>query len=138
MEKQYGIQELWADLESVLTSAEGVKHIDLWNRNVEYIEEDAAWERPAVFVEFGQIDWKPLKEDGTYRGRGTVFLHVVTDWDGDMSVTWQLQRIVSGAVMSLCGEWPMVMLQSRMNHDHEEIVETIVSFDTRYLINVNE
>ena len=29
-----------------------VKHVDLWNHNVEFIEQEEGWERPAVFVEF--------------------------------------------------------------------------------------
>ena len=28
-----------------------IKHIDLWNHNVEFIEQEENWERPAVFVE---------------------------------------------------------------------------------------
>ena len=35
-----------------------IKHVDLWNRNVEFAVEDEVWPRPAVFVEFGVIDWR--------------------------------------------------------------------------------
>ena len=34
-----------------------VKHVDLWNHNVEFIEQETPWERPAVFVEFGEVVW---------------------------------------------------------------------------------
>ena len=39
-----------------------IKHIDLWNQNVMFIDEDEAWARPAVFIEFGEITW------GAYKG----------------------------------------------------------------------
>ena len=34
-----------------------VKHVDLWNRNVEFIEDEDAWPRPAVFIEFEAVKW---------------------------------------------------------------------------------
>ena len=34
-----------------------IKHIDLWNHNVEFIEQEENWARPAVFVEFKPIKW---------------------------------------------------------------------------------
>ena len=30
-----------------------IKHIDLWNHNVEFIEQEEYWERPAVFIDSG-------------------------------------------------------------------------------------
>ena len=60
-----------------------VAHIDLWNQNVEFIEEDEAWDRPAVFIEFGEIIWEPYKGPTCgLTGRGEVLLHIVTDWKG--------------------------------------------------------
>lgn len=38
-----------------------VQHIDLWNHNVEFVEQEEGWARPAVFVEFGKIEWSPFK-----------------------------------------------------------------------------
>ena len=37
-----------------------VQHIDLWNHNVEFVEQEEGWARPAVFVEFGKIEWSPF------------------------------------------------------------------------------
>ena len=39
-------EEIYREHESV------IKHVDLWNNNVEFIEEDEVWARPAVFIEF--------------------------------------------------------------------------------------
>ena len=46
-----------------------VGHIDLWNHNVEFIEQEEGWERPAVFVEIGTISWSPFHGKGL-RGKG--------------------------------------------------------------------
>ena len=59
-----------------------IKHIDLWNRNVEFIEQEEGWERPAVFVEFGPIQWKPIVNGVEYRAEPQITLHIVTDWAG--------------------------------------------------------
>ena len=44
-----------------------IKHIDLWNHNVEFIEQEENWERPAVFVEFEPIEWRQ-QNNGARRG----------------------------------------------------------------------
>ena len=62
-----------------------IKHIDLWNRNVEFIEQEEGWERPAVFVEFGSIQWKPIVNGVEYRAEPQITLHIVTDWAGAAS-----------------------------------------------------
>ena len=36
-----------------------VQHVDLYNENVEYVDEESPWERPAVFIEFDDIEWRP-------------------------------------------------------------------------------
>ena len=56
-----------------------IKHIDLWNRNVEFIEQEAAWERPAVFIEFEPIHWTSIVPGIEYRAEARVRLHIVTD-----------------------------------------------------------
>lgn len=32
-----------------------IKYVDLWNHNVEFLDEEQPWARPAVFVEFTPI-----------------------------------------------------------------------------------
>ena len=44
-----------------------IKHIDLWNHNVEFIEQEENWERPAVFVEFCPIRWNAIVDGVEYR-----------------------------------------------------------------------
>ena len=44
-----------------------IKHIDLWNHNVEFIEQEDGWARPAVFVEFCPIRWNAIVSGVEYR-----------------------------------------------------------------------
>ena len=39
----------------------------LWNHNVEFIEQEENWERPAVFVEFCPIRWNAIVDGVEYR-----------------------------------------------------------------------
>lgn len=53
-----------------------IKHFDLWNENVGFIEQGAST-MPAVFIEFAPIDWATLPH-GIQEATVTVKLHVVT------------------------------------------------------------
>ncbi len=113
-----------------------VKHIDLWNHNVEFIEQEEGWERPAVFVEFGKIDWSPF-QGGGQRGKGTVTIHLVTDWaEGGHDAAFDLESKVHGAIDGLGGEDfnGMALVETVTNHNHEEILESIDSYAVRYLL----
>jgi len=106
-----------------------IKHVDLWNRNVEFIEEDVPWERPAVFVEFRPIKWSVLMGGLDYRALGELVLHVVTDWNGqgdDLSAL-DLSEQIHGVLQGLEGTdfGSLTLVESDTNHDHEEIVENV-------------
>lgn len=56
------------------------KHCDLWNRQVEFIEQETPFQTPAVFVEFpDEIQWRT---DGQHIQDAdlTIRLHIVTPW----------------------------------------------------------
>lgn len=113
-----------------------VKHIDLWNHNVEFIEQEDGWERPAVFVEFGKIDWSPF-QGGGQRGKGVVTIHLVTDWaEGGHDAAFDLESKVHTAIDGLSGESfnGMALMETITNHNHEEILESIDSYAVRYLL----
>ena len=57
-----------------------IKHIDLWNHNVEFLEQEAPWPRPAVFIEFVPFKWHAVVPGVEYRAQPLINLHVVTDW----------------------------------------------------------
>ena len=113
-----------------------VKHVDLWNHNVEFIEQEDGWGRPAVFVEFGLITWSPYQGNG-YRGKGLVNIHLVTDWaEGGQDAAFALSKKVRMALDGMDGETysGMALAETATNHNHEEILESIDSYAVRYLL----
>lgn len=123
-----------------------VAHIDLWNQQVEFLEQEIAFPRPAVFVEFGETPWEKFtKATGGvgYRGRCPVTLHVVTDWkggtfDGSPEQLEQLRSLsiadeIAPALEGLCGHGfdSMHRYSSIPNHNHEELVESIERYTVK-------
>ena len=117
-------------------SGGAIKHIDLWNHNVEFIEQEEQWERPAVFVEIATINCAPFQGRGL-RGKGLVRLHIVTDWtEGGQDAAWDLSYKIQSTLEGLSGEYfnGMTLVAIDTNHNHEEILESIDSYEVRYLL----
>jgi hypothetical protein len=125
-----------------------IKHVDLWNRNVEFAVEDEVWPRPAVFVEFGVIEWRHARpapgKRCSMRCSAELSLHVVTDWHvgepclcnphavnvpGDLSLIGALSYVLTG----LRGECfsDLMPLRELSNHDHGELLEEILVMSYR-------
>ena len=114
-----------------------IRHIDLWNHNVEFIEQEENWARPAVFVEFCPIRWKAIVSGVEYRAEPEVRLHIVTDWKGAASVdspfreealeVFDLPELIQERLTCMEGETFKVfdLVESQTNHNHEDIVENI-------------
>ena len=114
-----------------------IKHIDLWNHNVEFIEQEESWARPAVFVEFRPIKWNTIVNGVEYRAEPEVALHVVTDWTGSVSAgspfkeesleVFDLLEEIHAALACMDGETfrEFDLVESDTNHNHEDIVENI-------------
>lgn len=109
-----------------------VKHIDLWNRNVEFIDQDTPWERPAVFIEFEPIQWHDIVPAIEYRAEARVRLHIVTDWATnqdtsgtgiDLDLPDKIHEMIAGIEGETFKDFQLA--ESHTNHDHEEIVESI-------------
>lgn len=141
------ITELYSAIAEALKGVECgiIQHIDLWNQNVEFIEEDEAWDRPAVFVEFGEIVWESYKGRANGMvGKGEVLLHVVTDWKGsaaDGAVTreetlsdYELTNKIHEAMIGLQGDAFRNVFLSRTltNHNHQELLENIEVYKVTY------
>lgn len=116
-----------------------VQHVDLYNENVEYVDEESPWERPAVFIEFGDIEWRPLTGSKlSQRGEGDVMLHIVTDWaDGGFEAAYHLTNKVLNALVgtgantevytSYCPHTTMTC------RSHGELMENIEVMHVKYL-----
>lgn len=130
-------KELFNTIKAKLASdVPEVVHVDLWNQNVEFIEQEDGWARPAVFVEFGPITWDQLK-GSVHRGKGTLNIHLVTDWvDNGYDAAFDLCDKIHKALEGLDGEGFgfMTLYQTLTNHSHEELLESIDTYAVRYLL----
>lgn len=134
-------KEMYKLLVTELKKIEEIKHIDLWNHNVEFIEDETVWARPAVFIEFAPILYTPIAHEAEYRVNDLIVrLHVVTDWKGAYSVDTgfneealevfdlcekihkQLLTVKSGAFKELD------RVESCTNHNHEDIIDNIEEY----------
>ena len=125
------------------------KSFDLWNQNVEFMEEDEPFDRPAVFIEFDPINWQALGGKNQ-EAVATVRLHIVTDWhantadnvaaefrtlalaylDAPSYVLKAMQGLViqPTATMRCSNTWTRT--QSIVNHNHERYVDSVEVYTT--------
>lgn len=135
-------KELYLKLCEQLKLVDGgaIRHVDLWNQNVQFIEQEESFPMPAVFVEFGPIEWKPWAQGVEYRAEPQVHLHVVTQWQGsaadgserqaDSLAAFDLLRHIHEQLTTMTGDefTAFDLVQSRTNHNHEDIVENIETY----------
>jgi hypothetical protein len=116
-----------------------IMYYDLWNQNIEFIQEETAWDRPAVFIEFLPIEWRTAGA-GIQQADIVFHLHVATDWnapahdgstyqDEALQVFDLLDRI-HRSLYNMRGEGynSCKRLKSSTNHNHEEIMENIETY----------
>ena len=113
------------------------KHIALWNRNVEFADQEEPWERPAVFLEFGPIEWhhdraSPV-ERCSMRCTPELSLHLVLDardceMRGQLPMQMFLCDLLMRSLTGLSGETfsGMAPVRELSNHDHGELLEEVV------------
>ena len=117
-----------------------IKYIDLWNHNVEFIEQEDNWERPAVFVELCPINWEATVAGMRYVTEAKVNLHVVTDWLGSSAANsdqreesltvFDLLEKIHTALADVDGEHfkEFDISNSTTNHNQEDILENIETY----------
>lgn len=135
-------KELYNALCKALKEVDGgvIKHVDLWNHNVEYIEQEENWARPAVFVEFCPVKWETTVHGVRYVSEPLIRLHIVTDWAGSAAdgsefkeqalELFDLTERIQERLVGLEGETfrELDLVSSETNHNHEDIVETIETY----------
>jgi hypothetical protein len=106
-----------------------IQHFDLWNSNVDFIEQEDNWARPAVFIQFLPIEWKAIATGFEYRAEVAIKLHIVTDWSSqeDTTAAFELSEEICDALIGLDGNKfkELDIVESYTNHNHEEIMETV-------------
>lgn len=127
-------ESLYTELLDKLMQVEGVKHVDLWNQQTDFMEEEAPFQMPAVFIELGDIEWNVRK--GYFRGFGEIRLHTVMPWSTEAPVkAWRLTDRIWRALSrirsdSFDGYYPSITMP---NKSHGEIFENIDVFQVKYL-----
>lgn len=123
-------KEIYEKLKQRLLDTGIIKHVALWNHNVEFIEQEQPWERPAVFVEFVPIQWRCVVPGREYHAEVTVRLHVVYDWSEEEVNDFDLSSEIMNAIVDLQGASfsPLEPVGSATNHNHEQIVEDIDTY----------
>ncbi|MBO4327975.1 MAG: hypothetical protein J5831_01030 [Bacteroidales bacterium] len=134
------------------------KHFDLWNRQVEFIEQETPFQTPAIFTEFMPFQWRQLGQN-VQEADITVRFHIVTPWYANTAadVTEQHGEIRNTALAYL--DLPTVLFRnlqgqhgtvednsdprnpnvignfnamtrvgSIVNHDHERFVDSIEEY----------
>lgn len=127
------------------------KHFDLWNEQVDFIEDETPFETPAVFVEFQTINWGDTMQR-VQRGTLPLRLHVVTEWkgasnDGSIYQDEALKRLdLLDDMANHLFDWRydkngvnvqrMQRKSSYTNHNHGELVEDIEDFSCIVLFSI--
>lgn len=128
------------------------KHCDIWNRHVEFLEQETPFQTPAVFVEFEPIQWRT---DGNRVQDAdlTVRLHIVTPFHAntasdilnpDVRVTalayldiptvlfrqlhGQHGTVDDGNRLVLGHFNALTRIASTVNHDHERFVDSVETY----------
>lgn len=149
-------KEFYLAVSERLLSIEGspIQYVDLWNNNVEYIEQETGWPRPAVFVEFRPVMWERMTTRGAneYQARAEIRLHIVTDWNGSASSehsdearqqtieALDLSEQIHAALLGLTGEhFGDLEIQATLtNHNHEELVENVEIYNVTFVRSIKK
>jgi hypothetical protein len=128
---------------TIRSALEGVaEHIALWNQNVEFADQEEPWGRPAVFVEFAPVNWeRRTKEARQLLTMAELRIHIVTDWhEGSEADAFEAVAAVRRKLEGLTSEHfaPLRLSQSLVNHNHEELVESIEVYTYRGYIDLGE
>jgi len=120
------------------------KHFDLWNQNVEFIEQETPFETPAVFFEFIPIQWRTMGQQ-VQDADLTIRLHIVTQWYGQtaeytpgevrnqMLNYLNIPGLVVKALQGFCTPFTngLMRTQSIINHNHEHYVDSVEEYVCR-------
>lgn len=118
-----------------------LKHFDIWNRNVEFVEQDQPFVCPACFVEFLPIKWDSI---GTKIQEATVSvrLHIVTEWFSQtadnspvkeaaleyLELPSQIMSILHCNTLEEINTSAWMRTNSTINHNHERYVDSIEEY----------
>ena len=136
---------LYLDIKNCLkaiTDTNGVpvfKHFDLWNQQVEFIEQETPFAVPAIFIEFKPIEWQQLGFNKQHAD-ALIRVHVVTPWfaqtadysplESEMLDYLDLPDLVVKALDNFAPAAgnKFMRINSITNHNHERYVESVEEY----------
>lgn len=142
------IYKALADKLTAITNEDGdyiFEHIDLWNQNVEFLEQEQPWNTPACFVEIPPFTWNQLGQ-GAQQAEIIVRLHIVTRYqaptinDGVYTAHGLKYLAISDYVFDslhlyrIGGMQPLQRINSEPNHNHGEVIDTIEVYKTSVIV----
>lgn len=122
------------------------KHFDLWNQQVEFIEQETPFLTPAIFVEFMPLQWQTMG-NRVQSADLTTRLHIVTEWhaltadnvpDEEQNLALEYLDIVDSVVAALQnfsapGTNSWMRTQTIPNHNHERYVDSVEEYICRVI-----
>ena len=120
----------------------GIKHISMWNNNLDRLEKERGFKLPAVFIEFEPIQWGQLQQR-VKSAPVRVRLHIVTTtlatpedgavYQDDALEYLDLIEAVNGAIEGLSGEGfnGFMLVESIPDHNHTEVYHNEEIFTTQ-------
>lgn len=127
-------EELYTALVAALKGIDEVKHVDLWNLQTDFLEEETPFEMPAVFIELGDIEWNVMKS--SFRGWGEIRLHTAIQWSESAPIeAWRLTDKIWRAIVGITGDFfsGSYPAMTQSNRSHREVFENVDVFKVKYL-----
>jgi hypothetical protein len=136
------IDKIFTDIQARVTAIKDaeendvIKHFDLWNKQVAFIEEETPFLTPAVFLEILPIKWDQLGGN-LQQAVVTIKLHIVTQWfsqtaknnpnQADAIKYLALPQQVFDVMnkFTIEGSNQFVCTDSVPNHNHERYVDSV-------------
>jgi len=138
-------RQLYLDIKNCLKSVlkpdktQMFEHFDLWNQQVDFLEQETPFKFPAIFVEFLPIVWNKM---GYNKQNADISLrvHIVSRWHSnsadynpqeyDALEYLELADIVNNALTNFATTSGNRFMRTRseINHNHETILDSIEEF----------
>lgn len=138
------IKELFDAIGKQCLSVEGIAHTAIWNQQLTFIDEEEPFKTPAVFVEVGEVSMKEdfkgalHSQNPVLRGQTSVTLHLLTSSHDGIATAYCLAEALADVFSRFSMEQPVfnvVNMDGNQSvvpcHDHEEIIETLITFTLR-------
>lgn len=126
----------------VVEPESAIKHFDIWNNNLQYIEETQPFDCPAVFLQFQPITWEP-RSKGVRGADVSVTLHIITanrapsakEHGHEIKALefFDLLDAINYNLYNLKGDFfrYLTSLSSATDHDHDELIDSMETYSVQ-------